>query len=42
VDDLLHAQRPDGLQLVADLYRTISLWREPNEVPSGVAHEEGD
>ena len=40
VDDLLHAQRPDGLQLVARLYRAISLWREPNEVPSGVAREE--
>jgi hypothetical protein len=36
----MHAQRPDGLQLVAGLYRAISVWREPNEVPSGVAREE--
>jgi hypothetical protein len=41
VDDLLHV-RPDGLQLVAGLYRAISVWRELNEVPSGVARKESE
>jgi hypothetical protein len=31
VEDLLPLQRPNGLQLIAGLYRAISVWREPND-----------
>jgi hypothetical protein len=31
VEDLLNVQRPNALQLVAGLYRAISVWREPND-----------
>ena len=31
VEDLLHVQRPNVMQLVAGLYRAISVWREPND-----------
>jgi hypothetical protein len=31
VENLLHVERPNGLQLVAGLYRAISVWREPND-----------
>src|SRR5262249_3584198 len=31
VEELLHVQRPNLLQLVAGLYRAVSVWREPND-----------
>jgi hypothetical protein len=31
VEDLLQVPRPNGMQLVAGLYRAISVWREPND-----------
>jgi hypothetical protein len=40
VEDLLHVQRPNRMLFVTGLRRAISVWREPNEAPSGVAREE--